>query len=99
MAELKSKNKTLESAEEALETVSQDSLTRLEYDKRRAAFFFNEMNLREQYKKGVEEGSYFARCKTAKAMIMRKLDLNTISEVTDLPMDTIRELAREAETI
>jgi predicted transposase/invertase (TIGR01784 family) len=47
--------------------------------------------------KGIEKGSYSARCQTAKAMIMKKLNLNIIAEVTDLPMDTIRELAREAD--
>jgi predicted transposase/invertase (TIGR01784 family) len=104
MAELKSKNKALETAEEVLDTMSQDSLTRLEYDKRKAAVFFNEMNLRDHYKKGkeegieqgVEKGAYQKACQTAKAMIHAgKLEFSEIAAYTDLTIEDIERLAKE----
>jgi predicted transposase/invertase (TIGR01784 family) len=96
MAELKSKNKALETAEEVLDTMSQDSLTRLEYDKQKAAVFFNEMNLRDHYKKGIEKGAYQKACQTAKAMIHAgKLEFSEIATYTDLTIEDIERLAKE----
>ncbi len=55
-----------------------------------------EMLIQQGIAKGREEGSYFARCQTAKAMIRAgKLDFTDIAAYTDLTLEDIERLAQE----
>ncbi len=56
MAKLEDKNPALKKAHEALDEISQDSETRLAYDRRKSTIFFYEKTLEKKFADGVEQG-------------------------------------------
>lgn len=108
MSKLEHKNPILKKAHKALDIISQDSKTRLEYDKRQAAIYFYERTLEKKFQdgkaegiaegkaegiaEGKAEGSYERNIEIARQMKREGLGIDLVQRVTGLSVEEIERL-------
>ena len=93
MEAMEKKYPPLKEAHTALDEISQDSEARLEYDKRQAAIYFNELAMEKKFAEGIEKGQYETACKNALAMRTKNLPMELIIEITGLTREEIENLS------
>ena len=50
---------------------------------------------KQAYKDGLEEGALQTKLETARNMLCKKIDFDIICECTNLPLETVEQLAKE----
>jgi len=104
---LASKNTYIQSAYSTLQVISQDEQKRMEYESREKALWdYNQLMLeakekgweegkREGIEEGIEKGEYQKAIQTAQKMLVKKLDLELIAEVSGLSIMQVQQLQSE----
>ena len=100
---LASKNTYIQSAYSTLQVISQDEQKRMEYESREKALWdYNQLMLEAKEKgweegkrEGIEEGEYRKAIQTAQKMLVKKLDLELIAEVSGLSIMQVQQLQSE----
>ncbi len=87
MAVLESKKPEMAEAHKTLDEISQDSLARLQYDRRKYAIYFYEKELEDRF----SDGMLHAKLATARNMLAEKAELSFVLRVTGLNEEQLRE--------
>jgi len=87
MQELETKNPALKKAHETLDEISQDSDTRLAYDRRKSAIFFYEKTLDQKFSEGKIEG----KIEDVRKMREEGLPVDQILRITGLSLEDLKK--------
>ena len=100
MKVLAQKDKDIEKAVHILEYLSEDEQARMAYEARQAQIRDEitreeeaiERGMEKGIKQGIKQGQMDEKIKIAKKMLLQKIDIEIISEVTDLSIDEINKI-------
>ena len=85
-------NTKVKKAQQVLEEISQDGRERYLAELRQKYIMDQTSMKNYAYREGMEEGISNTQIEIIKNMIKKKLDINTISDLTDIPVEEINKL-------